>query len=327
MKYLITCNENSQTLLDQELRLHKELGSFEWLSETEAILDSKMDNEKLVEVIRTTPIIFIRHLFPITGEVSLEESEELAHILELNPELSFSLQIRSPQELRALSIDVRNKNVDALKEKGLKLDVKNPEQIVSLYFTKNSVYYGVGTSELQLSKWSAGMVHYSKDQSKISRAEFKLREVFETFEVPATKGTALDLGAAPGGWTQVLVEEGFNVIAIDPANLHPSFKGNNHVQHFKGTSQDFLEASPDLKFNVIVNDMKMTIKASVGIFHSLSKNLDKNGFGIITLKLPKEYNYYYIEEIIRDMRKLFVIKEARQLFHNRHEITVLVPKK
>lgn len=327
MKYLVTCNENSQYLLDQEIKSNTGIGTITWLSETEGILDSKLTNEKLIEVIRSTPIIFIRHLFPVQGVVATSDAHTIYQEVELEKGKSFSLQIRSPQEMRQESIAIRNGLVDQFIELGFTLNVKHPEQIVSLYFTDKEVYYGLGTPELQLSKWSAGMVHFSKEQSKISRAEFKLREVFESFDVPNVKGLAIDLGAAPGGWTQVLVEHGFNVIAIDPANLAPSVKANSHVTHFKGTSQDFLTQSPDVKFDVLVNDMKMSIKPSVAIFHSLSMNLSPYGFGIITLKLPKEYNYDYIKEVIKDMRKLFTIREARQLFHNRHEITVLVSKK
>lgn len=327
MKYLITCNENSDHLLAQEINDHKGLGSLEWLSDTEAILDTKLDNEKLVEVIKTTPIIFIRHLFPIEDLISIAQAKDLSSTLELDKDLSFSFQIRSPQSQRQASIDVRNNNVDALKAAGYTLNVKNPEQIVSLYFTEDQVYYGVSTPYLQLSKWSAGQVHYSKDQASISRAEFKLREVFESFDIETHKGIAIDLGAAPGGWTQVLTECGYDVIAIDPANLDPRLKKNKQVRHFKGSSQDFLENNPDTKFDVIVNDMKMTIKQSVAIFHSFFKNMNKNGFGVITLKLPKEYGYDYINSILYDLRKQFVIKEARQLFHNRHEITVLLTKK
>lgn len=327
MKYLITCNENSQYLLDQEIKSHNGLGSIEWLSETEGILESKLTNEKLVEVIRTTPIIFIRHLFPVLGTVDFDKALTILNEIKLENNKSFSLQIRSPQNLRKESIEIRNTIVDEFKNQGFTLNVKNPDQIISLYFTDNEVYYGLGTTALQLSKWSAGMVHFSKEQSKISRAEFKLREVFETFDVPLVHGLAIDLGAAPGGWTQVLVEQGFSVIAIDPAKLAPSVKANPKVTHFKGSSQDFLKQMEGLTFDVMVNDMKMSIKPSLGIFHSLSENLSPYGYGIITLKLPKEYNYSYISDVLRDVRKLFKIKEARQLFHNRHEITLLVQKK
>lgn len=327
MNYLITCNENSQGLLIDEIKRHKGLGTISWLSETEAILESKLTNEKLVEVIRTTPIIFIRHLFPILGEVAYDDAATIYETLTLDKEQSFSFQIRSPQELRKEATDLRNKNVDALIEAGYTLDVKDPEQIVSLYFFEKTVYVGVGTADLQLSKWSAGMVHYSKFQSQISRAEFKLREVFESFEVPKTKGIAVDLGAAPGGWTQVLVEQGFNVIAVDPAKLDPKLKSNPQVRHVKTSAQEYLSAEPGQKFDVIVNDMKMTVKSSVTLLHSYSQNMNKGGFGVITLKLPKEYNYDYIATLINFVRKYFVVDQARQLFHNRHEITVLVSKK
>ena len=325
MKFLITCNENSQTLLDQEITANKSIGTIEWLSETEAILSSKMTNEQLVNYIRETPIIFIRHLFEIKKEVSLEVFDLVD--LPLDPDKSFSFQIVSPKHLRDLAISHRNKNVDHFKQEGFKLDVKNPEQIVSLYFADDVVYVGLGNAALQLSKWSQGMIHFSKEQGSISRAEFKLREVFETFKIPKQGAIALDLGAAPGGWSQVLSEHGYNVLAVDPAHLDKRLKANKRIKHYQMTSQEFIKEMSDLKFDVMVNDMKMTIKDSIRLFEDVSVNLNKGGFGIITLKLPKEYGYSYVNMLIKDINKVFDVQEARQLFHNRHEITVLLTKK
>ena len=53
--------------------------------------------------------------------------------------------------------------------------------------------------------------------------------------------TALDVGAAPGGWTQYLAERGVAVTAIDPADVTmPSARGNHHDhrhRHLRMTAQ------------------------------------------------------------------------------------------
>ncbi|QIK68845.1 methyltransferase domain-containing protein [Erysipelothrix sp. HDW6C] len=327
MRYFVTCNDNSNYLLDQEVKKHAGLGTLEWVSDTEAILDSKLEHEKLVDVIRSTPILFIRHLFKIDGEIALDEAPALPMKLNLEPNQTFSLQIRTPLDLRQRGIAIRNTIVDALIDQGFTLNVKDPEQIVSLYFTDSSILYGIGTSALQLSKWSAGMVHYSKAQSSISRAEFKLREVFESFNVPHVSGLALDLGAAPGGWTQVLTEQGFDVIAVDPAKLDPQLKKNTKVRHYKGSTQEYMQEFPNQMFDVMVNDMKMTVKQSIGIFNHLALNLNPDGYAVLTLKLPKEYNYDFILSTLSMVRRNFNIIEGRQLFHNRHELTLLLTKR
>ena len=57
----------------------------------------------------------------------------------------------------------------------------------------------------------------------VSRARHKLQEAIDTFRIPVSGATqVLDLGAAPGGWTAVLVEAGASVVAVDPGALSPA---------------------------------------------------------------------------------------------------------
>ena len=56
-----------------------------------------------------------------------------------------------------------------------------------------------------------------------SRAYFKLEEALDLAGVDDLHGSrALDLGAAPGGWTEVLLDRGASVVAVDPGALDAS---------------------------------------------------------------------------------------------------------
>lgn len=55
---------------------------------------------------------------------------------------------------------------------------------------------------------------------------------------------AIDVGAAPGGWTHQLASYMKTVIAIDPAELHPTVLALKNVQHVKKMSQ---EAGPEIE--------------------------------------------------------------------------------
>jgi len=48
-----------------------------------------------------------------------------------------------------------------------------------------------------------------------SRGAFKLAEIDDKFHLLRTGARVLDLGAAPGGWTQVAVERGAKVVSVD----------------------------------------------------------------------------------------------------------------
>ena len=78
-----------------------------------------------------------------------------------------------------------------------------------------------------------------------SRAYYKLSQIFEEHLAPSmlsaegvdggTIRAALDLGASPGGWTQVLWENGLRpVVSVDPGLLAPRVKRLEGVHYIKG---------------------------------------------------------------------------------------------
>jgi 23S rRNA (cytidine2498-2'-O)-methyltransferase len=78
-----------------------------------------------------------------------------------------------------------------------------------------------------------------------SRAAMKLEEALDgmPFE-PARGEVCVDLGAAPGGWTQRLVARGARVIAVDPARLMPELAANPRVRHMQESAFAFAPEEP-----------------------------------------------------------------------------------
>jgi 23S rRNA (cytidine2498-2'-O)-methyltransferase len=216
-------------------------------------------------------------------------------------------------------------------ETGAIESVKKPQVVVSVLCTAEKCYLGISTAEENLSAWPGGARHFAQGPEQISRAEFKLLEALEVFGVslPA-QGQALDLGAAPGGWTRLLLEAGLNVVAVDPAQLDVRLANAPHLEQYRGYAEAYLEEAirKHKKFDVIVNDMLMDAREAARLVGQAARILSVgDGFVLSTLKLPhatREINpLATLREALNILRKHYGIVEARQLFHNRQEVTVI----
>jgi 23S rRNA (uridine2552-2'-O)-methyltransferase len=64
-------------------------------------------------------------------------------------------------------------------------------------------------------------VHQARQQGWRARSVFKLKELDERFELLQRGRRVIDLGAAPGSWTQYAVKRGCRVVAVDLLPVQP----------------------------------------------------------------------------------------------------------
>jgi 23S rRNA (cytidine2498-2'-O)-methyltransferase len=297
---------------------------------------------ELAERWRAAPPIFVRHICPVQEAVPLAADADDVTLLRaaahaafgdlLDPSLPFSIQTRLLADVPYGPYDVNTTLAQALAEaSGAPLDVRNPQQIVSVViaFYKGAVtgFLGLSPAIYNLSDWAGGKRRFAREKEQISRAEFKLLEALELFAVPLPEhGVALDLGAAPGGWTRVLRQKGQYVTAVDPAALHPSLAGDAQVRHLQMTAEEYLEAEPD-SFDLIVNDMRLDARDSARLLVAYAPHLYRHGAAVMTLKLPHEHQEPVLEHALSILAQAYEIAAARQLFHNRSEVTVYLKPK
>ncbi len=156
----------------------------------------------------------------------------------------------------------------------------------------------------------------------VSRSAFKLLEALETFGIVIRPGQrALDLGAAPGGWTQVLAGHGAQVTAVDPALLDPRVARLPGVTCAAMTAQAYFRVAQD-RFDLIVNDMRLDARESARLMVEAAALLRPGGVGLLTLKLPERAPTTPARQALATLSRGYLRRQARCLFHNRHEVTV-----
>ena len=73
----------------------------------------------------------------------------------------------------------------------------------------------------------------------VSRAYLKIQEALAWSRMPLRAGDLwAEIGSAPGGASQALLNHGLKVIGIDPANMDPSVLANPNFTHWKKRGAD-----------------------------------------------------------------------------------------
>lgn len=326
-------NSAAQAALEEIRSVDPAVGSPRRLSDEVTLVETNQDWQALSAGLRQAPPIFVRHVCPAFDKIALlgtaQDLDTLGQSVEafvpfLDRKISFSVQTRVLGERVAPygRFEINNALAEVLQEKGFSVDVRAPAQVISVVVTDTTAWLGFSKAEDNLSDWAGGEHRFKTEPDQVSRAEFKLLEAFSVFRLQLPpRGFALDLGAAPGGWTRVLAMRGLSVIAIDPAELHPAVKALPRVTHLQKTFQEALPLRQ--MFDVIANDMRTDAADSVRMVGLLARNLKPGGFGVMTLKLPEFGGAMVTRQSLVELARHYVILGARQLFHNRNEVTVV----
>lgn len=338
-KILISCDPASAAFALEEVnRLFVSPPPVSWLDEGIALLPCHERFASFSQRLDKSASIFIRHLAPVQLELDLkgddsdlprlaERAQDLAFHLDAGLSYSVQSRILGEGKLPYRRFIVNQTLSDRISEfTGAIQETRAPQQIVSVLCTPTHAYLGLSQAALNRSPWPGGAHRFQREEGQISRAEFKLLEALSLFPIALPQqGLALDMGAAPGGWTRVLRQRGMNVIAVDPADLDPGLIADTGVTHSRMLIQDYLEQAPE--FDLLVNDMRMDAKSSVEVMLMAYAHLRRQGSALLTLKLREEpriarNNPVIVAEALDRLASRYHLLGARQLYHNRSEVTV-----
>ena len=309
--------------------------SINWLADGVGMAQSDKSWLEISTEFHKDPPLFIRHICPV--EVVLEQPISLDDLAaqgsdfarRLNHSEPFSVQSRflGGVDLPYKRYDINQRLAEVLQSGEGILDVRNPTWALSILLHPQGAFLGLSRTKDNLSDWGGGERRFKREPVQVSRAEFKLLEALEVFEVVIPpRATVLDLGAAPGGWTRILLERGCAVTAVDPAPLDPRVADHPQLTYERRSIHP--HSIPDFQtltgFRLITNDMRMDASDVVQILLSLKPLLHPSGLVITSLKLPPRSMRETAERALKRLGQGYEIIGARQLFHNRSEITAVL---
>lgn len=295
--------------------------------------------EQVIEAVSSSPPVFLRHLFPIEWEWHGEEGGELEESIEklaafalADPRLQgasrIAVQPRKTEQSLWEGTTAELKDTLQAKLSGLHAEfvVREADMILSVFVGREAVYAGISRPEHNISDWNGGAVRFQREEGQISRAKFKLLEAEMTFGIDFRAfREALDIGAAPGGWTSFLLERGLTVTAVDPAKMHPSLLNSPNLTVLRKNAGEV--KFREQQFDLLVCDMSWSPKLTAKLVSELLYALVPGGTAIVTVKLLSKKPMALIQEVIDTFQQSRMqVQRAKQLFHNRDEITLYMIK-
>lgn len=289
----------------------------------------------LAETIREQMLVFPRHLFRGVAEIPYDEAPDLDGFGDLAldswNQLPFppkvALQVWQSGEVNTpwRNDQLWHRLANTLADADIQVVRGGANHILSACQVEEGVVLGSNGVANALSDWPGGRVQLAKPKGQISRSEFKLEEIIRTelANLP-TEGTALDLGASPGGWTRILLNRGLDVVAVDSGKLDRRLDAKQGLTYIPTLAGPFLAENTRM-FDLVVNDMRMEPALSANVMNSAARFVPSGGMGVLSIKIPAGSSALkVIDDTVRVLRREWKVETVRQLFHNRHEVTAIL---
>lgn len=198
----------------------------------------------------------------------------------------------------------------------------------------NSLHCYIGYSENgNAHHYPAGIMRLKLPKTAPSRSYLKLDEALHTFLPkhnlfhlfkPGSK--AVDLGAAPGGWTWLLSQYNVEVNAIDNGHLINALKNNPRVKHLH---MDAFTYKPEQQVDWMVCDIVDKPLRTLALVEKWLINNWSYHY-IVILKLPMHKRYAFIKQSIlprlANIQKQYKHKDifCKHLYYTRDEICLAI---
>lgn len=182
------------------------------------------------------------------------------------------------------------------------------------------------------STWPNGIPRLRVPPQAPSRSLLKLDEALGLFiddderaRWLAPGRRAVDLGAAPGGWTWLLAERGLQVDAVDNGDLAQNVRAHPRVNHHRADGFTF---RPRGRVDWLVCDMVERPQRIAGLTAEWL-GTGRCHHAMVNLKLPMKQRWPTVRDQLARIQEALPAEGrigARQLYHDREEITVFATR-
>lgn len=200
------------------------------------------------------------------------------------------------------------------------------------FLSTNAAYVGYSTAG-NAEPWPMGIPRLKYPREAPSRSTLKLEEAFlrlltaqdrEQWLCPGMH--AVDLGAAPGGWTWQLTKRHIQVTAVDNGNMQAQLMESGLVEHIRADGFTYQPPKPVewMVCDIIDRPQRVVELAARWLTSGWCQQT------VFNLKLPMKQRYQHTIECLQYLRdqleqhSLHYRLECKQLYHDREEVTVFV---
>jgi 23S rRNA (cytidine2498-2'-O)-methyltransferase len=290
---------------------------------------------RLSRELRFKSLVFPRQWVFATGPIGeLPATDRITPLLARAKDLAekFSavfLETADTNEAKELSVFVRKFAVPFTRRaEDAGLIGAPPAPRLHLFFLNStSVYLGLSPPD-NAAPWPMGIPRLKFPRGAPSRSTLKLEEAFLVFLDDPERHlrpamTAVDLGAAPGGWTWQLARRHIRTTAVDNGPLDPALLDTGIVEHLRADGFRYRPPKPVdwLVCDMVEQPARIATLAADWAGQGLCRR------AIFNLKLPMKKRY----EELKRCRGIIEARLAKaggeyelafkQLYHDRAEVT------
>jgi tRNA(Ser,Leu) C12 N-acetylase TAN1 len=334
LRLLVTCSSGFEVEAKRELEdvlgeARASMTYFRGLLKVDGV------NEESIERLRDADTAYISKAIPVqkTVHADLESITDFFKDTKIEGTFAARCKRRGTHGFSSKEVEIEVGNT--ITSEGSSVDLDNPETVLWVDIIQERAHLSVLSPDDIIKKTPKFQRKWKKGERPVSRAELKMREVMHEFsEIFTEDKVALDIGAAPGGWTRAMAPRVKRVIAVDRAKLDKEVLALTNVVHMEVRAENL---SLTEVVDIITNDANLLHLQSAQISVDLAKKFLKEGGWLIhTVKLgiiPKSGSpaakslNHAAGEVMEVFESAGLESTTRKLKHNTPNETTIIGRK